>query len=266
MYAKRPIICVTGFLGAGKSHAAEMLAPGRVAAIGAPDDLPAALAVSDEAGPAVLELDGLGTASVLVGHLPPGTVPRVIAVADGVNLCACLRDPTRAPLIEAQLGAADVIVLSRGDIRDVGDAREALASRFEAPVIDIAADGLSVEEVMRASCRDAWRDAPPVDMKGDFRVWSYAGAAILTPEAAEAFLKGRPAGSYRISGQARLPSGGLDLQVYGRGRQTAGCPAPEETRIVAIGQRPDFSKRAMDLAWSEAVMQSSYQTGAIACR
>ena len=80
------------------------------------------------------------------------------------------------------------------------------------------------------------------------------------------FLANRPRGAYRISGQARGGSQGADIQVFGRGRQTAPIDMPDETVLTAIGLASRFRPSDMDLAFSTAVVAASYGRGVIACR
>ena len=233
-------VIVSGYLGAGKSHLIARLADG-----GAVDAVEAnALEVPATAGS--------GDAPVLV-------------VVDGVNLTAVLDDPLVAPLVRAQIGAADAAFVSRGDVADVSAARAALAHwpSLSVPESDEIDALVGVLADLSGSVRSG---ATPLDHSGDFATWSYSGSAVLTDATLDEFLASRPKGAYRIFGKVRGPSKGIDIQVFGRGRQTAPVAQPKESTLTAIGPALRFRPSEMDLAFSTAVVAASYGRGIIACR
>ncbi|MEM7190623.1 MAG: hypothetical protein AAF439_13510 [Pseudomonadota bacterium] len=227
-------IVVTGFLGAGKSRIAQRLG----------GDMP------------IDDGDGI---SVPVGG--PGT--RIVAVVDGANVEACLSDPLMGAIIRAQIAAADVIVLSRGDVVDIRPVQRLIEPLTSQPILDAHRDAIAAEVIAGLP---AGTSAAAASFADQFVEWGYRGPAILTQAAAEQLLADRPEGAWRIAGVVRVPDGGMDLQVFGRGRQVTKVDAPEETVLRAIGPRQTFREKGMDLAFSEAVMTSAYDQGVIACR
>ncbi len=245
-------VIVSGFLGAGKSRIVATLARASET-----------LAGPDRAR--IIEADALCDPVTGAHGLSPGAEVVVVTAADAVNLEACLDDATCAPLITTQLRAADCVALTRTDAVDSSGARAALATLVDAPVIDAAEAPITLEAVL-AGRRPRAAAGDPVDMRNAFCSWNYRGPAILEPTPAAELLRDRPAGVYRLSGLARTGSAGIDLQVFGRGRQTQTVAQPDETWITAIGPRAVFRPRAMDWAFSQAVAASAYLTGMISCR
>ena len=228
-------IIVSGFLGAGKTRLIEALSG---------------------QGLTLVEADGLAG---------PGTVGPVVTVADGVNLPACLADADLSPLIRHQIEAANLVVISRGDVADISQARTALSELTAAPILETAAID-DLHEAISNLAREPVRTTCTPSIDRDFATWTYQGPAVLTAEALEQFLAARPKGAYRIEGKARGAAGGIDVQVFGRGRQTARIDQPAETRLTARGLKSRLRPLDMDLAFSEAVVASSYRRGVIACR
>ena len=232
-----PRIVVSGFLGAGKSHL-------------------------------VTRLQSLGASCVEKDGVDPMTsrdlaVP-VVTVVDGANFSACLQDPDIAPLIQAQVAAASVVLISRADVADVSSARAALSEFVNVPVIvgEDADLGSVLADLSPKPLSMAKGDAPTVACS----TWTYEGSAVLTQDALDAFLAARPKGAYRIEGRVRGASKGIEVQVFGRGRQTSGTEQPADTSLKARGLASRFRPSDMDLAFSEAVIASSYRRGVIACR
>ncbi|MEM1162667.1 MAG: hypothetical protein AAGJ28_17185 [Pseudomonadota bacterium] len=232
MQVPQPII-VTGYPGSGKTRIAERLT-----------------------GPVrVVEEPGFST---------PAADGCIVTVVDGVNAAASLQDAFAGPLIRAQIEAADCVVISRSDVVDVRPVADLVAPLTGQPVLDAHRDAITAETVSTLP-----RPGPrsePLDLTDAFAIWDYRGPAVLTLAAAEALLEHRPAGIWRIAGTIRLPEGGLDAQVFGRGRQTQKIDAPSETVIRALGPKGAFTPRDMDRAFAEAVMNASYDQGMIACR
>ena len=233
-------IVVSGYLGAGKSHLAM-----RLRGAGLKD---------------VIEADALEDPSAVA----PGSA-LILTVLDGANLPACLDDPEIAPLLRGQIARADALFISRSDVADVSAAAGKLdngeASRLLAAASD--EDLVALLRALEPSPKDGSGD---VMGNRDYVHWSYRGAAVLTGEALDRFLADRSKGAYRISGQVRGSSQGTEVQVFGRGRQTAPVAQPDETILTATGLASRFRPADMDLAFSGAVVAASYGRGIIACR
>jgi hypothetical protein len=212
----------------------------------------------------VIEASGLCDPRALRAGLPPDTPVRIAVAADAVNIAAGLANVTFAPLLIAQLRAAAVVVVTRADVVDPSEARDAVRTVTGAPIIDLRDPALC--QAILAADPSAPTDPDPTEFAQDYRIWTYSGPSVLTAEAAETLLSDRPPGTYRLKGRALTASGGLDLQVFGRGRQTAAIDAPPATELVAIGHRSLFLPREMDRAFAEAAIAAAYSQGVIACR
>lgn len=225
-------ILVTGFLGAGKSRVCAGLRACGIAAI---------------------EADGLTTGAAEVArHALRG----VVAVADGANLERQIADPVIAPLVRAQLAGADLVAVSRTDA--VGDGPMDLARGLtDAPVVAAPFGQIDAASLPRQQAGSI----ASMDLREGWVTWSYRGGATLSVAHAEALLEERPNGVYRIAGVVRTGTGGLEVEVIGRARQTTPAAAPEETVLRALGPSGVFRQAAMDALFSEKVADSMTASG-----
>jgi len=293
-----PVVIVSGFLGAGKSRVVEAIAAtASIVRLAQSLDLGAGAGIlpitgatnSPLSNPAidhaidtltqhghgatsppdavVIEASSLRDPRLVASACPAGSDIRIVTVVDAVNMIACLQNSTHSEVIRAQLLASDCVVLARGDVIDPADARAAVAEIASSPILEAQPAALSLAEVLGAgkSPRTGLSERP-IDRSGDYAIWTYRGPGVMTPEAAEAFLRDRPKATYRINGRVKTSAGGMDLQLVGRARQTTRIAPPDETVIIAAGTKPGFNSRDMDWAFSEAMIASSYAMGKIACR
>ena len=293
-----PIVIVSGFLGAGKSRLVETLTKTTGAARFVQDWVPDSAMARELAGPdavalssgiealaaaetlrreidkrshastaVVIETDGLRDPRAIAALLPPGGDVRIVTVVDAVNLVACLDDPDCAALVTAQIRAADGLVLARSDVVDPAPARSALSEIASVPVLDPQQTRMCLAGLLEVARTASAESASPwPDLSEQYATWTYRGPAVLETEPAEALLRDRPKGVYRLKGQVITGAAGLELQVFGHARQTRPVPAPEQTLIVAIGLKTSFRPHEMDWCFTQAVAASAYLTGMISCR
>lgn len=255
-----PVIIVSGFLGAGKTRLIETIAASsRISESREPLDL--------DAEAIVIETCGLRHPNTEAERFEHAGDVRIVTVVDVVNLLACLDDGAMADLITLQIQAADCVVLARTDIVDPAEARAKIAAITDAPVIDNKTAPATLAAIFDARMAPLTRRKSTIsDLSSSYARWSYSGAGVLTPEAVDTLLAGRPRGAYRIFGQVMCPSHGIAIDVIGRVRQTLAIGSLNKTTITAIGAKSTFSPRAMDVAFTEALVDASYSTGRIACR
>lgn len=223
---------VTGFLGSGKSSL-------------------------------VAHLRGLGGADAVELDALTDPAPHcdgpLICVADAANLRRWLRDEDLAPLVRQQIRCAGVIVLTRSDLVETADAIAALGDLTQAPVHDAPFGALplsALEDLAPCTASEPVGDLGPA-----FARWTYDGPAVLRPDVLEELLRTRPRGVLRMTGTARTPEGGLEIEIVGRSRQTRPVRPPECTRLQACGLRRDFSTVEMDIRFAEVAAESVARTG-----
>jgi len=260
-------VVVGGFLGAGKSRIVTALGgtptgctdlTSLVEAAAARVGRPAAVGAR---GYPVIGAHGLWDPAALA----PGPDMRVVTAVDAMNASAGLTDPTSGPLIAAQIRSADVVILTRGDVVDPADIRARVTDLTSAPILE-GFDADTIEAALAGTSRRRATARSSRDLTDKFRIWSYRGEAVLTAEAARGFVKERRFGIYRLVGRVRTPESGLALEVIGRGRQADAIEMPPQTALVAIGLKGFLRSSDLDLAFSEAVVASSYRRGIIAWR
>ena len=260
MANNRPVIIVSGFLGAGKTRLIETIASKSLIS-----ESQEAVGLDTEA--IVIEACGLRHPSIEAARFEHVNDVRIVTVVDAANLLACLGDDGTADLITKQILAADCVMLARTDIVDPAEARAKVAAITKAPVIDTKTTPVTLAAILGArrtpfTCRKSTTS----DLSTNYARWSYSGAAVLTPETVDSFLVRRPRGAYRIFGQIMCRSNGIAIDVVGRVRQTMPIGSPDETTITAIGPKSAFSVRGMELAFTDAIVDASYSSGRIACR
>ena len=98
------------------------------------------------------------------------------------------------------------------------------------------------------------------DLTGAYRRWRYEGGAPLSKPAAEKLIENRGLGYYRLSGVILLHHGGVAVEITGRQREILPIEAPDQTSLSAVGPKPEFTLREMDLAFADAAA-ASMRTG-----
>ena len=256
-------LVVCGFLGAGKSTL------GRAIAGSAAGGDPVDPSFQDRVRGTVT----LGDRPHQILEASPFRVPArgvagqvVVTAIDAVNGAENLGDPDLGDLIADQIRAADLVVLTCGDVADPAAARRAIGRLTGAPLIEAHAEPDLTGAILAHARPRPGPAYKPRDHRTAFMVWSYSGSAVLTKDAMTSFVADRPSGAYRICGEVRLGNEGGRVDVFGRARRTAIINPPTFTRLTVAGPASRLSRREIDLAFAEAVAVAAYGRGAIACR
>jgi hypothetical protein len=197
-------------------------------------------------------------ARIQVGADAPST--HVIAVVDGANAGAVLTTSHSGDYLRTEIAAADLVLISRGDVVDTAPVKSAMGKITTAPVVD--ARELTQEHLDAIAPRPRTAGAPPPPATA----WSYAGAAQLRSRDIDRILETRPDGLYRLSGAVRTETGGIAIEIAGRARETRRIDEPGETRLAALSPGCAVSSRALDLWFSEAVASGSHLLGRFSYR
>lgn len=226
-------IYLTGFLGAGKTRLRR-----RLLEDGAPD---------------LTELDGLADPAPFRDQTPQAVV---VCVADAVNFDRQTGDAGLSALVHHQIRCSDCVAVSRTDLVDAGPVLDRLGSLTGVPVVP--ADALDWRTLRTAGSTGAMTAQ---DLTDSFLTWRYQGPAVLSPAQAERLMERRPKGVYRLSGQLRVPGGGLEVELAGRFRQTLPIADPGETVLSARGPKARFSRHEMDVLFAELMADSAFRAG-----
>lgn len=259
--ATGPVLLVAGFLGAGKTTIVRALT----------GEDPAAEAAAPPfrdriAGPCVgADLAVVEASPFLVpGAGTPGQV--VVTTVDAVNATGNLADRELGELVAGQIRAADLVVLTCGDVAEPGPARRAIAALTDAPIVEAHVEADLTTAILDRATPGAGPDRAPVDHRAAFIVWTYSGSAVLTKDAMTAFLMRRPTGAYRVRGAIRLGDEGGRVDVFGQARRTSVIECPPITWMTIAGLASRLSVREIELAFAETVTDAAYGRGVIACR
>jgi G3E family GTPase len=198
----------------------------------------------------VVELSGVGQPSALTawGWFPGFRPGRTVVCADALTGPAQARDRWTGDVVLAQLRAADLVIVTKGDL--AGEAAAAEFERWLATVAPGAAIARSSPDLETAMLLQE-KDAPPApatpakpDADDDYVTWSATGTGVVDRAALEAFLRELDRGIVRVKGIVRLaedPARRTVVQgVAGRWELTDGGPwsaADEPPRLVLIGLR-----------------------------
>lgn len=261
--SRAAVLLVAGFLGAGKTSIVRALtaeAPGADAAASPFGERPASPGGTQGPGPSVIEASPF----LVPGSGPDGQV--TVTAVDAINAAENLADPALRDLVAGQIRAADLIVLTCGDVADPAPARKAVAGLTGAPVIEAHTEADIAGAILGRAVRRSGPDRRPADHGAAFTVWTYSGPAVLTKAAMTGFVSRRPKGAYRVRGKVRLTEDGGRVDIFGRARRTSVIDRPGATTLAVAGPASRLSARELELAFAEAVTDAAYGRGVIACR
>jgi G3E family GTPase len=203
----------------------------------------------------VVELSGVGQLSAMTawGWFPGFRPGRTVVCADALSGRARAAGRWAGDVVLAQLRAADLVIVTKGDL-----AGEPVAREFEtwlaavAPGADLmrGSPGLDatalLQEKSGAAPATASGRAAAGDAGDDYVTWSATGRGVVRREVLEAFLRTLDRGIVRVKGIVRLaeaPTRRTVVQgVAGRWELTDGGPwaeADEPPRLVLIALRSE---------------------------
>jgi G3E family GTPase len=185
---------------------------------------------------------------------------RTVVLVDAVNFTAVLGDSRLNDTLLRQVRAADAILLTKTDIAAADDLADLHAILTEA--------GISCPIMMlSAGPGDAWHlvegeagPAAKIRLAGlmafhplPFDNWSWQGNCKIDRDELLAFAEDRSLYVYRLKGRVRLTDGtAILLQKVGPKVTIENTTANFETcALVAIGSRPDFERRRVEVAWAK---------------
>lgn len=229
-------ILVCGFLGAGKSTLVARL--------------------TDQGLPSE-EVDGL----LAPGAIAPGETRRVIAVVDCANAARLIEDPLIGSLLRRQIEAATLVALSRGDLLDPTPIREVVQTIGDCQTFNAPHGVLPEDALQGLEQREMATSLPKDNLKDAFGTWHYGGAASFGFEQAERLIANRPDGVERMEGVIRTDTGGLEVQVAGRMRQTQAVALPRQTELSVRWNLSATPQKRIDLWFAEAVADNGHKRG-----
>ncbi len=198
---------------------------------------------------------------------PELDLAQIVTVVDAANLRETLADPLLEDTVVRQLADADLLLISKVDLVDdteTGSVVDLIGSLApNTPTLqcvfgeiphqtllgyhDKAIDGGDCRRTHSTERQD--RHAVP------FQTWSWTGGDAVRRVALREFVDRNNLGVYRLKGLVNLDDGDtVAVQKVGRDytlKSTA--KAPRESRLVAIGTPPEFSKDLLSRAWRLAL-------------
>jgi G3E family GTPase len=208
----------------------------------------------------VVELSGVGQLSAMTawGWFPGFRPGRTVVCADALSGRARARDRWTGDVVLAQLRAADLVIVTKGDL-----AGEAAAAEFEKWLAAVAPGAAIVRGSPRLEAAVLLQEksgGPAATVPGpgtagdaddDYVTWSATGRGVVGRQVLKAFLRSLDPGIVRVKGIVRVaeaPSRRTVVQgVDGRWELTDGGPwagADEPPRLVLIALRNQPPGRA----------------------
>lgn len=185
----------------------------------------------------------------------------VITMADAANIADLLKDRMIGAQVAAQLGSADLILVTKTDLAPLAPAAAAIAAHSGAPVLVAPRGAAPVDLLLDRAPAAAPPPAETHDHGAAYASWSTEGGEV-DPDALRALLADPPPGLYRFKGRLRLiGGGGLDAHLVGRCWEITAAEV-QETRAVAIGLSPAFNSEGFAAAWKTVIATSHEQTPA----
>ena len=209
----------------------------------------------------VLEASGVadprGIAHVALAN-PALRLDGILTVVDAETLPALLADSAARNTVEAQLSAADLLVLNKLDLLDEAARHAARAALHAAapgrPVIATANAAVPIEVALGV---DTHRRLPRPAASGHtdpFENWDLTAEALLHRARLRAMLAGLPAGIIRGKGLLCLADASDRQTVYqrvgSRWSLSKGGAADGPSRLVLIGTTAAVAPEALRTAWA----------------
>ena len=208
----------------------------------------------------VLEASGVadprGIAHVALAN-PALRLDGILTVVDAETLGALLADPAAHDTVEAQLSAADLLVLNKLDLLD-GVARTTARAALEAaapgrPVVATVGAEVPVEVALGIDTRRRLPRPAALGHTDPFESWEFTAAAPLQRAQLRSMLAGLPGGVIRGKGLLCLADAADRLTVYQRvgSRWSLNeCGAGDgSSRLVLIGLAGAATGLALREGW-----------------
>ncbi len=170
----------------------------------------------------------------------------VVTVADAANIAALTGDAKIGAQVAGQLVVADLVALTKTDL---GSDVSALVRRLtKAPVIEAPMGAIDPMLVLGPTSPQTPGAGHAHDHGADYAQWSGKGG-VVDREALKAFLSSPPLGLYRFKGVFRFSDGTTgEAHLVGSTHAIRTADA-KDTAAVAIGLAADFNPDAMASAW-----------------
>ena len=176
----------------------------------------------------------------------------IVTVADAANIGALTSDAKIGAQITGQLSVADLVALTKTDIG--GDVLGLLRGLTKAPIIEAPMGAIDPMLVLGPTSPQTPGAGHAHDHGADYAQWSARGG-IVNREALKAFLKVPPSGLYRFKGVFRFTDGkGGEAHIVGSTHDLSAAEATETT-AVAIGVSDAFDTAEMARAWEALLVE-----------
>ena len=170
----------------------------------------------------------------------------VVTVADAANIGALTDDAKIGAQVAGQLAVADLVALTKTDLG--GDVRTLVRGLTKAPIIEARMGAIDPTLVLGPTSPQTPGAGHAHDHGADYAQWSAKGG-VVDREALKAFLKAPPEGLYRFKGVFRFSDGGGgEAHIVGATHALSEA-AGQETAAVAIGLSEAFDPARMAEAW-----------------
>lgn len=193
----------------------------------------------------------------------------IVTLVDLANLQQLLADPYLNDTILRQISAANLVLPTKSDLCShiQIEAATAIIKRLAPDPLRVFAENgdipfeliLSKEVTGTLSNSSGTLDVGhfhhrPANHAASYRSWTYTGAAELSMEALERFVRSDDLGIYRLKGFAQLISGAIvEVQRAGNTWSIRQSEEMTQTRLIAIGLATSFSPGKIEARWLEAI-------------
>ncbi|WP_265499664.1 CobW family GTP-binding protein [Paracoccus beibuensis] len=171
-----------------------------------------------------------------------------VTVADAQSIGSLLNDPQIGAQVAGQLSVADLIVLSRPDLSDLGAASDRISRVSRAELIPSLHGQIDVG-LLTGLQPTSSHSACHADHNSAFVKWSGHINDRVSPERLDRFLNEIPVGVFRLKGWISLPDHTLELHRVGLSTQKSKMLPRGDCSLVAIAPSGRFDPAEMQHAW-----------------
>lgn len=217
----------------------------------------------------VLEASGIadprGIAQIALAN-PILSLEGILSIVDAGTFLDLMADPAVSPIVEAQLTAADFIVLNKRDL--LGEAKNAVFDRLrklapERPILEAEHSDVSAEIVLGISSRRSGVLTCSIEQSHAkaFRSWSGSWDAVFDRGRLSSALSRLPESVIRAKGYFCCAGDQTPRYVYQKvGRRSSFCPEPSidtqgcVSRFVAISLAAEFSAGRISALFADCMV------------